>query len=312
MEKDKFFEIPVVFIIFNRPDTTRKVWGQISAVKPKKLYIIADGARENVAGEIDKVKEARRVTQAVDWECDIKYNYADSNMGCRDRIVSGIDWVFEQEDMAIILEDDCYPDLSFFYFCKEILCRYSDNEKITSVAARNVIDTCFDMCNSYTFSYYHNIWGWATWRRAWRLNDAYMTGYDRRKMHKLLNRMYGFRIGVQWANAYESVSKGRTDVWDFQWEYAQQLQGGLTIVPEVNLVRNIGRTDGTHIGGGQKPAKSEELQWSAVDKRISFPLRHPEIIEHDNKYDRVYGQVVRRKNWITQMKIMIKYVVGII
>ena len=141
---------PVAFIIFNRPDTTRIVFEEIKKAKPEKLLIIADGPRNNKPGEKERCAETRAIVENIDWECEVLRNYSDKNMGCKNRVASGLNWVFENVEEAIILEDDCLPDQSFFRYCQELLEKYRDDKRIMLIAGDNML---FEN-NKQKYSYY--------------------------------------------------------------------------------------------------------------------------------------------------------------
>src|SRR6185369_14461868 len=162
---------PVAFIIFNRPDTTEKVFAEIARARPPKLLVIADGPRAGRAGEADRCAATRAIIDRVDWDCKVLTNYSDVNLGCKNRVASGIDWVFEQVPEAIILEDDCLPDPTFFRFCEELLIRYREDERISQICGANFQFGRKRSNDSYYFSRYNHIWGWASWRRAWQHYD---------------------------------------------------------------------------------------------------------------------------------------------
>ena len=173
-ENKKQLNTPVVFIIFNRPDTTQKVFDEIKKVKPKKLFVISDGPRK--PSEEKLCVETRKIIDGVDWECEVLKNYSDKNLGLKERISSGLNWVFNNTEEAIILEDDCVPDQSFFKFCEEMLDRYRGNKNIMMIGGSNPLKD-FEIENAYTFSKYYQIWGWATWKRAWDKYDIDMKGW---------------------------------------------------------------------------------------------------------------------------------------
>ena len=159
---------PIVFLIFNRPDTTKRVFEAIRQAKPKKLLVVADGPRDDRQGEAEKCAAVRSIIDTVDWDCKVLTNYADVNLGCGLRVSSGLDWVFEQVEEAIILEDDCLPHPSFFPFCEEMLDLYRHDERIMHIAGTNSLEEWKSDVQSYHFSYTGGIWGWATWQRAWK------------------------------------------------------------------------------------------------------------------------------------------------
>jgi hypothetical protein len=271
---------PVAFIIFNRPDTTAAVFAEIARAKPPKLLVIADGARSDRSGEAEKCAATRRIIEGVNWDCEVIVNYSNKNLGCKNRVASGLDWVFEQVPEAIILEDDCLPDPSFFRFCEELLERYREDERISMISGANFQ---FGRKNSeydYYFSRYNHIWGWASWRRVWQ-------HYSREARIWPEFRDIGFIESVIkskderrfWTKAFQSVYDGKIDTWDYQLVLALWGQGMVSVIPSVNLISNIGfGADATHTTGASMYA-------SIPVKAISFPLRHPEIFLPDTKAD---------------------------
>ncbi len=165
---------PVAFIIFKRPDTTRKVFEEIRRAKPPKLLVIADGPRPNIVGEAEKCAAARAIIDSVDWECEVLKNYSDENLGCKQRVSSGLDWVFDNVEEAIILEDDCLPHPTFFRFCEELLEKYRGDERIMTIGGTNLLKNWKSDIQSYHCSNYFNCWGWATWKRVWKHYDVDM------------------------------------------------------------------------------------------------------------------------------------------
>lgn len=301
-------DISVVFIVFNRIDNTDKVFSRIREVQPTHLYIISDGPRDHIEGEKETVQKTREITEKIDWDCTVKRNYSEKNMGCRDRIVSGLNWVFTQTETAIILEDDCYPSVTFFPFCKELLEKYDTVEKITSIAGYNTIEDEYKINDSYTFSYFHNIWGWATWKRAWELYDVNMTDWKEAKKGKLLHSMFDGKTSLQWEESYNAVNKQIVNTWDYQWEFAQQKIHSVTIVPKCNMVKNIGITEGTHVVKSEKEDRKNARNINAKEKDLIFPLIHPKEIFANIEYDKVFTKFVRYEPWYIHVKRWIKKV----
>ena len=237
---------PVAFIIFNRPDLTQIVFEAIRQAQPKKLLVVADGAR--FPEEIEKCQRARDIIKQVDWDCEVLTNFSRPNMGSKLRVSSGLDWVFSQVEEAIILEDDCLPSPSFFYFCQTLLERYRDDERIMQISGNNLQFGQSKTDYSYDFSKYIPIWGWASWRRAWNHYDVEIKNWEEFKSSKIINSIHTDTYEQNhWLNIFEQLHQGLIDTWDYQWDYACWSQGGLSIVPNTNLVSNIGfRSDGTH------------------------------------------------------------------
>ncbi len=172
MDPDSF--PPVAFLIFNRPELTRKVFATIAQAKPSKLLVVADGPRADVPDDREKCSEARAIIGRIDWDCEVLTNYSSANMGCRARISTGLEWVFTNVEEAIILEDDCIPHPTFFRFCKELLTRYRDDQRVMMISGDNFQMGRNRTPYSYYFSRFFHCWGWATWRRAWRHYDIDM------------------------------------------------------------------------------------------------------------------------------------------
>ncbi|MFM6612110.1 MAG: glycosyltransferase family 2 protein, partial [Microcystis panniformis] len=231
---------PVAFIIFNRPDTTKRVFEAIRQAKPPKLLVIADGPRADRPGEAEKCAAARAIIEGVDWECEVLTNYSDVNLGCGKRVSTGIDWVFNQVEEAIILEDDCLPNSTFFEFCEVILGIYRDDERIMMVSGTNHLGTWKSTIQSYHFSYYGGIWGWASWARAWKYFDYEMTLWKKSEVQNLMRDILGEKEYRNRKKVFSETFEGKINTWDYQWHFARLVQSGLSIVPTVNLISNLG------------------------------------------------------------------------
>ncbi len=260
---------PVAFIIFNRPDFTLKVFERIRQAKPEKLFLIADGARDNKIGEFEKVQQCRAIKDMVDWKCEVKTNFADKNMGCKNRVYSGISWVFDNVDEAIILEDDCLPSMSFFRFCQELLEKYRNDTRITVISNHDWVE---DFEGSYTFANRLRMWGWASWKRAWKLNDIDMNLWAEVRKKEILKKICLNEFDyVRMINELQRTYDGKIDTWDNQFGLANYLYHGLCIIPQVNMVRNIGfGANATHTFD----KFSKEAFYS--DDDMEFPLIHPQ------------------------------------
>jgi hypothetical protein len=239
----------VLFLIFNRPDTTEKVFAAIRNARPAKLYVAADGTREGRPGEADQCRATREIATAIDWECELHTLFRDRNLGCRDAVSSAISWFFQQEDEGIILEDDCLPHPSFFPFCELMLDRYRDDERVMMIGGTNYLLNQIDIVESYCFSRYFPIWGWASWRRAWSNYDLIMADWPRLKAEGALKSFYSQRFMQRYiSNMFDGARAGRLATWDIQWFYSCLFNNALCIIPRVNLISNIGLV-GTHTSG---------------------------------------------------------------
>jgi hypothetical protein len=272
---------PVAFIIFNRPETTKKVFEAIRKAQPSILYVIADGPRENKDGEIEKFNETRKIIDCVDWTCKIIKNFSEVNLGCKNRLSSGINWVFEQTDEAIFLEDDCLPSQAFFSFCDELLERYRNDNRIMNISGINLQlgknTTEFD----YYFSRYVHVWGWASWKRAWKYYDLNMSQWNMAKRKNLLEDYFdNNRAKRHWYKEFQKTYAGEIDTWDYQWVFACWIEKGLSIIPSKNLVSNIGFSEeAVH-------TKDFLSEWANIPaEEILFPLNHPIEILRNKEAD---------------------------
>lgn len=264
---------PVALIIFNRPDTTERVFAAIAQAKPPVLLVVADGARTHRAGEAEKCAATRAIVDRVDWDCKVLTNYSETNLGCKKRVASGLDWIFEQVPEAIILEDDCLPDPSFFRFCEEMLERYRDDERISMISGDNFQFGRQHGDASYYFSRYTHIWGWASWRRAWKGYDKdialWPTVRDNERLDGIVSNK---KEKKYWTKIFEKTFQGKIDTWDYQWMFHSWINGRIAIVPNVNMISNIGfGVEATHTRGASI--------YSCMDvEAMQFPLQHPKIM----------------------------------
>ena len=241
------FNIPILLIVFNRPDTTSEVFKVIRNVKPSKLYIASDGARLHRDDEEKKVKLVRQLVSNIDWPCELNTLFNEVNKGCKIGVSSAIDWLFSKEEMGIILEDDCLPNNDFFRFCEEMLIRYNDNDHIFSISGNN-----FQKKNNLNYSYYYSkyihIWGWATWRRAWQKNDLDIKFWPTWKNSNKWYSLFSDKIErVYWESIFDLAYNNKIDTWDYSWIASVWFNDGIAINPNKNLVSNLGfNEDATH------------------------------------------------------------------
>ncbi|MGH8018076.1 MAG: hypothetical protein ACREIA_07265, partial [Opitutaceae bacterium] len=225
---------------------------------------------------------ARRVVERVDWDCEVIRDFSDKNLGCGLRPASGIDRVFEQVGEAVILEDDCVPDPSFFTYCDELLERYRDDERVMVVGGNNYLPHP-DFEYSYTFHRFMNTHGWATWRRAWRRYDFHLTSWpELRKAGRLESLLEDPRFSSFWRQIFDRlyVRSGTSDIWDFQLHYALMACGGFGVAPCVNLVSHVHSSEeSTHMPPGH-------YLLSIPTAPMPFPLAHPPEVTWDVDYDR--------------------------
>lgn len=294
----------VLFIVFNRPDTTAQVFEAIRKAKPPRLYVAADGPRAGREGEVEKVANVREIATAVDWPCEVKTLFQDKNIGCNFGPRAGIDWFFEYEEAGIILEDDCFPSQSFFWFCEAMLNKYQTNDRIMAVTGTNITrDIYFEY--DYWFSNFALMWGWASWKRAWMKYDPDLTEWvAKRSKRKWLKEIGNdsWLFAKSWEEIFDRtiVLGSNATWWDYQWIYSCWINKGLTIAPRENLIRNIGYTsDATHTVG-EHPILS-----NLVAREISFPLQHPTKIEVDKKADEFISRHWFGVSWNSYIKSLV-------
>lgn len=276
---DKVFNCPILFLIFNRPDTTQKVFNQIKKIKPKKLYIASDGPRQNNPDDIEKCKETIEIIDQIDWDCDIETLLREENLGCKKAISSAITWFFENEESGIILEDDCVPIDSFFWFCQELLDKYKYDEKVMMISGLNYFNNKLEMKESYFFSNYVIIWGWATWRRAWKKYNINMDGWIEFDNKKYLSYIYNNRKFEKWLYSLFKVAyENKVDAWGIQWYFSILINDGLCIVPKYNLVTNIG-VEGAHV------SEKSKIHFMPTKPLNVNGIIHPKLILLDYKYN---------------------------
>jgi hypothetical protein len=239
--KIKPFHTPILFLIFNRPDTTEKVFQRIRDIQPRQLFVSADGPRQHKMGEDLLCAETRKIVEKVDWKCELQTNFSKKNLGCRIGVSSGIDWFFRHVAEGIILEDDCLPEYSFFHFCETLLEYYRNDERIMHIGGVNFQDNQQRGSGSYYFSQLTHIWGWASWRRAWRTYDVHMSTYPQFLEQNILHLLFpNSSTQRYWKNNFDAVYNKMKDTWDLQWQYAMLSHSGLVILPSTNLISNIG------------------------------------------------------------------------
>ena len=273
----------VLFIAFNREDTSRQVLDSIREAKPPRIYVAIDGPREHVEGEGDRVRKTTDlIINGIDWDCEVFKLVRDHNLGCKYAVSEAITWFFEHEEQGIILEDDCVPSLSFFWYCEAMLNKYKDDLRVWHVSGDNFQDKNFTCDGSYYFSKFVHVWGWATWRNRWAAYDVTMDSFEAFTKQNIINSLSESNsLRKHWLNVFQLAENGSLDTWDVQWTYAVKINNGLSITPERNLVSNIGfGADATH-------TKSEGSNFSGLPRyNISWPLRTPVFMTDNTVADK--------------------------
>ena len=243
------FDVPILFLVFNRPETTVQVFEKIREIKPQRLFVSADGPREGKEGEKEKCQAVRDlILKNIDWPCEVKTLLRDQNLGCGSAVSGAITWFFENVEEGIILEDDTVPDKSFFSFCEAMLNKYRFENKIKMIGGINFQDEIRRGDASYYFTRLCHIWGWATWKRTWNEYDFDLSTITRKEVTDAALGYFGDRrIAEEWGYIYDHLKSKRYDTWDFQLALSIWKNDGINIVPQKNLVSNIGYgQDATH------------------------------------------------------------------
>ncbi|MFC5413068.1 nucleotide-diphospho-sugar transferase [Larkinella bovis] len=276
--------VPILFVVFNKVEETKKVFNVIRSQKPLRLFIASDGPRLEKKGESEKCQHIRGwILDNIDWECEVKTLFRDFNAGCGRGPSDAITWFFQHVDEGIILEDDCLPNESFFRFCGELLNRYRDNEQVSIISGNNFQPIQpMPIQSDYYFSVFPSSNGWATWKRSWQGFDFYINNWPTINKKSLSGFLFTEKkYSMWWLNHFQWLYNNRpNDMWDFQFHYLCMVRKQLAVIPRVNLVKNIGYgPDATH---SQDP---NNYFANVPTHNLSFPLIHPNFIDRNIEAD---------------------------
>jgi hypothetical protein len=306
---DEQFSVPILFLVFNRPGVTARVFEAIRRQKPARLFVAADGPRQERPGEEGLCQATRDlILKGIDWDCEVKTYFRDKNAGCGRNVSEAITWFFEQVEEGIILEDDCLPNDSFFEYCRVLLEKYRYEEQISAISGNNFQDSQPMLMDSdYYFSVFPSSWGWATWRRAWQgyrlvvseWQDGSHTDFTRRLFHEK-------KFQLWWKNRYlHFYNNELTYTWDFQFHFHSMRRKQLAIIPGANLISNIGHgPDATHFHDPNSRFANMPTY------PLLFPLRHPRAVVRNYEADvfiqeLLFGEIVEESP-LKKTKRMIK------
>lgn len=284
------YNLPVLFLVFNRLDATTIVFKSIKDIRPIRLYIASDGPRCHVHGDTEKVQAVREfILKNIDWDCEVRTLFQKENIGCGPNIKSSIDWFFSLESKGIILEDDCVPSKSFFYFCADMLDRYENDNRVSMISGTNHLSEQYVSPNDYLFSKYKACWGWATWSRSWVNMDFDMAWRKSNQNHDIVNNMgYSKRSQSHWLNALRLIDEGKVSAWDWQWYFSISSMNQLCIFPKKNLVANIG------FGDSATHTKSSKKKCYLKVEELDAPFKHPAYVVPDSQYDKLFEKIKLR------------------
>ena len=297
--------VPILLLVFNRPDHTKRILERIREVRPHQLFIAADGPRNWIEHETDQCSLVRKISTDIDWDCNVQTLFQENNLGCKHAVSSAINWFFSHVNNGIILEDDCLPEHEFFKYCEDLLEYHHGDDRIMHIAGTNLNWEKYKGNNSYFFSYYSPVWGWATWKRAWEKYDVNMSSYTidgkkiiNRKFTEIKERIYRKLV-------YRLCYTNQLDTWDYQWNYSIITNNGMAIIPNANMVTNIGfGSDATHTTN-----KEFALNVNAAGK-IVFPLIHPDLIQIDINNDKSYFKHITLKQ-TSLLKLIVRSIIPI-
>ncbi|MCL2844079.1 MAG: 4Fe-4S dicluster domain-containing protein [Chitinivibrionia bacterium] len=302
-DNNDYEKMPILFCIFSKTETTMKVFNAIKKSKPKKLYISSDGWRENKVGEKENVESLRKaVLESIDWDCEVFTKFSDKNLGCKQAIESAVDWFFENEEMGIILEDDTLPAHGFFRFCSEMLIKYKDDEKLWIVKGHNEHAKKLS-ANSYYFKDnvgMSEMWGWATWRRAWEKHDKTAAQFEEyAKMCDNYEDGQDFDEYINYTRMLfilaqvKAILNGKINSWSYLLKFSVAVNNGFFILPDCNLVSNIGCA----AQGAAHTGTEYYLEGTLPIGEMLFPLRHPENLSSRPLTAREYVRTAKPKDF---------------
>jgi hypothetical protein len=302
--KNLNFDVPILLIVFNRPDKTRKILDEILKTKPARLYIASDAPRVNNISDEVLCNEVKLIIDYIllNTSCKVFTLFRENNLGCKVAVSSAITWFFEHEDFGIILEDDTLPNKSFFEFCEEMLVKYYHNHSVGMICGSNLIANTFQCDESYFFSRYTPVWGWATWKRAWNLYDVTIAKWN----ESILN---DFKIAPRqkykknyWNNVFRNAYYEKIDTWDYQWTFTCWENEMLAIIPSNNLIKNIGFDNTATHTVHSEPFFVKNAQ----PKELTFPLTHPLEINLNPRSENLIEKVVYDISFLSNVKNITK------
>lgn len=295
-------KVPILFLIYNRPETTREVFNAITQYRPLELFIASDGPNENRVDDEKRVHDTIRITSDIKWKCRVKRLQRNKHLGCKKAVSGAIDWFFRNVDQGIILEDDIFPDKSFFNFAQTMLSKYRDDSKIMHIGGNNFQPRKNKISRGYYFSKYAHVWGWASWRRAWKYYSVDLDGWEKKENKKrIAEYSTGFWEKHYWGTMFNAVHQGKIDTWDYQWLYSIWKKGGISICPGVNLVKNIG------FGKNATHTKKINNLININSQYLHFPLSSPSTFVLKNIYDEYTTKNIFKVSPKTVLYLKTKY-----
>jgi hypothetical protein len=295
----------VLFVIFNRPQTTQRVFDAIKLAQPKRLYIAADGPRPEKPADVPLCRQTRDAVSQIDWDCEVKALFREENAGCRYGVSAAISWFFDHEEEGIILEDDCLPSNSFFLFCDSMLDKYRHDNRIWHITGCNLQFGKKWGDASYYFSNRPHVWGWASWKRVWNAYNLHLSKYDEADVTPAMRNIYGDDLVAEaWTNIFKEVKAGKVNSWAYPLDFTIFFNNGLVVIPNVNLISNIG------FSANATNTLSGESVYSCIPLVEIEEITHPVFFVPQKEADlsiinRDFGILKRRKKmnrWHRKLK----------
>ncbi len=269
-----YLNAPVLFLTYRRFDTTEKVFEQIRKAKPRRLYFASNAPNPNRLNDRELVRKVRALIERIDWPCELSTRFLTEHLSVKDSLNLSIDWFFKNEESGIILEDDCLPHPDFFTFCEALLELYKNDERVWAIAGHNFQEGNWRGEGSYYFSRFNHVWGWASWRRAWVKNDPKMQFWPAWKVSKSWKEFWpDLPSRLYWTHILNRMYKNKINTWDYPWTANVWFNNGLTAIPNVNLISNIGfGIDATH-------TTAENSRWANVPVKNIGKLVHTDLVQ---------------------------------
>lgn len=275
-------DVPILIIFYKRNEQLKRTFEAVKKARPSILLLWQDGPRSQ--SDIEGILACREIVEDIDWECTVYKNYNETNYGCDPSTFYSHKWAFSIVEKCIVLEDDFVASQSFFRFCKELLDRYENDERINHICGMNLLGDYEDCHDDYFFGHYGTN-AWASWRRVvsgW--DETYSFLQDKRNMG-LLRQLVGKSFDKSYAKALARQESGIA-YWESILYFDSLLNSRLAIISKKNLVDNIGMTaDSTHSNTQLKYLTAGEKKlFSLKTYELSFPLKHPEYFVADKEY----------------------------
>ena len=295
----KYFHTPILFQFFDNLETTLEVFKQIKKIKPSKLFLVQDAPRNNVDGESKRCQNLKEIIEKkINWDCQINRLYRTENLGPGAGTADAIKWFFDQVEFGIVLEHDCLPHPDFFNYCETLLIKYMNVSEVKLINGSSYFIDYVSNRMSYHFAASGQLWGWAAWKRSFINYEQDIKKINKVEVLSAINVMFKeIRVREYWYQTVFWLLENKVNTWDYQLLYMIWINNGLIIVPNVNLISNI--------GFGQKAIHCKDLNSPLANSSVNniLPLVHPTKIKylhksdtnyHDNFLNKLYNSSIKK------------------